>query len=180
MKAKSKKIRKNRKNSFEKKSDAIYFIIIFSLTVIFIAGFLIIVLVTSNPISQIQIKNTTIGTSNTTVYNFQINNLYPENIYANIGNNTFANITQYDQYQAIINSKGTIKMYFDFPQNANAQVFLNISYFDNSTHEYFVMKGLSGSREITGEAIPSIITINVKNDGNEPLNGFIRIVVNNN
>jgi hypothetical protein len=171
---KSKKIIHNDKNN--NKTNNIFILFVSLAFILFIIAILFI----NNYQSQMQIQNTTIGMNNTTVYNFQISNLYPENIYANIGNNTFANITQYDQYQAIMNSKGKIEMYFDFPKNSNAQVSLNISYFNNSTHEYFIIKGLSGDREITGEAIPSIITINVKNYGNEPLNGFIRIVENKN
>jgi len=115
--------------------------------------------------------------NNISMYIFKVSNLYPANLYGEIGNGVFANITQYDQYRLLIGQAGSINMTFDFPQNADAQVSFNIKYLGNNTSENLVMNGLNGVKQISGQTIPSIMTITVKNYGKEVLNGEINATI---
>ena len=161
-------IRKNIKNEEEEKTK--YTIILIALFTL--AVYAIMLSFIDNAIQykeNIQVVNQ----PNITSYTFKIANLYPANIYGELGNGVFANITQYDQYMILIQKAGSINMTFDFPQNANAQVSLNIDYLGNDTSTSIVFNKLNGIKQISGEAIPSIITMTIKNYGKAPLNGEI-------
>jgi len=115
--------------------------------------------------------------NNISIYSFKVSDLYPANLYGEIGNGVFANMTQYDQYVIFIGQAGTINMTFNFPQNADAQVSFNIKYLGNDTNENLVMNGLNGVKQISGQTIPSIMTIIVKNYGKGILNGEINATI---
>ena len=113
----------------------------------------------------------------TTTYNFVISNLYPSNLYGELGNGVFANITEYEQYRLLIGKAGSINITFNFPQDADAQVTFNILYLDNNTRGIFVINGLNGTKMISGKTVPSILTITVKNYGKAILNGEINATI---
>jgi len=113
-------------------------------------------------------------------YNFKITNLYPANIYGELGSGIFANITEYDQYRIFVGGTGNINITFNFSQNAKYKIILNISYLKNETNENIVINGLNGTKQIIGQTVPSIITITVINYGKEPLNGNINTTINYN
>ena len=115
--------------------------------------------------------------NSTETYTFAISNLYPSNLYGKLGNGVFANITQYEQYRLLIGKSGTINITFNFPQDANAQVILNIYYLNNNTNENIVINGLNGTKMINGETVPSILTITIKNHGTSVLNGEINATI---
>jgi len=160
-------IRKNTKNKEENTTYTIILLALFTLAVY------VIILSFINNATQYKENIQVVNQPNITSYAFKITNLYPVNIYGEIGNGVFANISQYDQYMILIQKAGSINMTFDFPQNANAQVSLNIDYLGNDTSTSIVFNKLNGIKQISGEAVPSIITMTIKNYGNVPLNGEV-------
>jgi len=170
-----KKIRRNMKNANEIGPAGKFAIVILVAISVFIAFMLFISAMNSNEQYNQQVQ--TNYQNNISEYNFKVTNLYPANLYGEIGNGVFANMTQYDQYRILIGQAGTINMTFNFPQNADAQVSFNIEYLGSNTRENLVMNGLNGIKQISGQTIPSILTITVKNYGKEILNGEINATI---
>jgi len=166
-----KKIKRNIKSKNEMSPIAII-----SVAILVLAVFMLFISVMNNS-EQYNRQVQTTYQNNTSVYSFKVSNLYPANLYGEIGNGVFANMTQYDQYRILIGQAGTINMTFNFPQNADAQVSFNIVYLGNNTGENLVMNGLNGVKQISGQTIPSILTITVKNYGKGILNGEINATI---
>jgi len=170
-----KKIRRNMKNANEISPAGKFAIVILVAILVFIAFMLFISAMNNNEQYNQQVQ--TNYQNNISTYSFKVSNLYPANLYGEIGNGVFANMTQYDQYRILIGQAGTINMTFIFPQNADAQVSFNIVYLGNNTGENLVMNGLNGVKQISGQTIPSILTITVKNYGKGILNGEINATI---
>jgi len=171
-----KKIRRNMKNANEISSTGKFAIAIFVPILVFIA-FMLFISAAMNSNEQYNQQVQTNYQNNISTYSFKVSNLYPANLHGEIGNGVFTNITQYDQYRILIGQAGTINMTFNFPQNADAQVSFNIVYLGNNTGEKLVMNGLNGIKQISGQTIPSILTITVKNYGKGILNGEINATI---
>jgi len=170
-----KEIRRNMKNANEISPAGKFAIFVLIAISVLIAFVLFISAINNNEQYNQQVQSN--YQNNISEYNFKVTNLYPANLYGEIGNGVFANMTQYDQYRILIGQAGTINMTFDFPQNADAQVSFDIVYLGNDTSENLVMNGLNGTKQISGQTIPSILTITVKNYGKGNLNGEINATI---